>query len=789
MKHRTCKGFLSVFSLFLAMLLFLFAAPVYVFAASGERKIVNVVFVIDTTASMGDEISNVKNNLSEFSSYLKNRDGLDELRIGLIDFGDYEIGEKTVVHKSASGSPWYENVDELISEIGSIDLGNGGDADETPFDGLGYLVCGSGYTDALPFNSDAYKFAFLLTDAGYKVDNRFGITGKNDMVNRLKEAGIYTSVVTSSSLQGTYSELYSYAPNGAVTNEEGEPFTGEWMDINGDFSKNMKQFADRILDVVRPDIEEITMEVGAKFNFYSFAAAYLSNPDAATYSTDNSAIVSLGKTSPNIGTAMMEGNCIITITDGKDTVRVEVTVKQAGDIVVPVKELHISAEVYVGVDQSIYIKATALPEEATEKGLIWRVDNDSVVQIVSQDGNLCYLKGLRNGTARLTALTVDGGYSGTTTITVTLDPIVYVTGVELSMSDCTLEIGASETVTGTVLPETATNRGGYWYSSDPSVVRIDTSDAGSCTFSAVTCGEAKIYFVSDDGGFSKAVDVTVPHHAQWTVTKPATCMDGEKLLICDYCHTILDSETIPATGDHSLTEWTPVLSEEDGTLKQIERSCKVCGEYTETADVGAYFYTNKLKGKSGETLEMEICLRGGSHLSDFQLTFRYDTELFDIEKVTFSEKLSAPFKNASIDKENGKIVVIYSGTEMITEEMPILKVTFSLNKNVSYKVTNVLTLDDESHNICHTMLEGTTYVIGCELQSDFGELTIYGPDPNGDGELNIYDLYDMLLVLTSADYDPYDPELLDRMDCNGDGVFDVADITYLQYIITYMDRD
>ena len=48
------------------------------------------------------------------------------------------------------------------------------------------------------------------------------------------------------------------------------------------------------------------------------------------------------------------------------------------------------------------------------------------------------------------------------------------------------------------------------------------------------------------------------------------------------------------------------------------------------------------------------------------------------------------------------------------------------------------------------------------------------------------DLFSILETI-SDDYDPFDEELIELFDCNGDGVVDIADITFLQNIIVSRD--
>ena len=744
-------------------------------SAAVHRKIINVVFVLDSTGSMTEEISNVRSNLSTFVNYLKNKSGIDELRMAIVDYKDTTDDglNSTVIHKNSAGSPWFTDTSEMVTTINGIRITGGGDNPETVIDALGYLTCSADeYSDAVTFNSDAYKFAFVLTDADYKTNNRFGITGMSDMISRLNEKGIYTSVVCPTSYQSDYQSLY-------------EQTNGIWMNINGNFATNMQTYAESIIETVRPDELDMSLTKGVSYNFYKLAEAYMTDLASVEYSSSNTSVISFSAVSPNVGTAVNIGTCKVTISDGTYVLICNVTVEEEPEI--PVRELAISTEVIVGVDQSVYVKAVALPEEASEKGLIWSVKDTSIAQIVETDSNLCLLKGLKSGTTVLTAVTKDGGYAGSASITVSIAQIVPVTGVSVSITECTMKAGESASVTGSVLPANSTNKGGYWYSTDSDIVAITSSSETACTFKAITCGTAKIYFVSNEGGFSKAITVTIAHEKDSTpiIIENATCTeDGISAYICKNCHEIIETfytEVIP----HDWGDWVidcDATCEEDG-LKH--HACSVCGEKEyETVYASAHFYTNEVSGFYGDVVEMQIYVEENSYLNDVQFVFNFDATTFEINSVTFN--IPSLFKRAIIDNENGILRIMYSGDTSLTEET--LFATIELKtKKCHNKIINAIEIDKDAYNVAHTLIDGNTVSISFDFNEDFGKIELKGADLNGDYVLDIRDLYCVLDTITSMTYDPFDPALIEIMDVNGDGVVDIADLTYLQYLITLLD--
>lgn len=193
---------------------------------------VEVVFVIDSTGSMGGEITAVKNNAVDFAQYLASND--ISLRLGLIDYRDITAdgNDSTIVH--SSDYSYWMNVTEFISALTNVSVNGGGDFNETPIDGLGHLTEGT-----FSWSSDAYKFAILITDAGYKKNNNHGISDMNDMIQRLSAADIQVSTITPSDQYATYGNLAGFTG-------------GIQANINGDFGTILREYAEVVLGGAQP---------------------------------------------------------------------------------------------------------------------------------------------------------------------------------------------------------------------------------------------------------------------------------------------------------------------------------------------------------------------------------------------------------------------------------------------------------------------------------------------------------------------------------------------------------
>lgn len=146
------------------------------------------------------------------------------------------------------------------------------------------------------------------------------------------------------------------------------------------------------------------------------------------------------------------------------------------------------------------LMATVMPENATDKGIEWKSDNESVAT-VSQTGLVTALK---DGSATITVITNDGGLKATCDVTVN-KKIIPVSEIELNKIELTLDEGEEENLAVAVTPENATDKSVVWESGNESAATV--SQEGLVT--AVGEGKATITVITNDGGFSASCEVTV----------------------------------------------------------------------------------------------------------------------------------------------------------------------------------------------------------------------------------------------------------------------------------------
>ncbi|NQX66961.1 family 43 glycosylhydrolase [Paenibacillus alba] len=153
------------------------------------------------------------------------------------------------------------------------------------------------------------------------------------------------------------------------------------------------------------------------------------------------------------------------------------------------------------------LTAIIAPIHAANQGVVWSSTDEQKVT-VSNEG---LLKGIRAGTATVTATTKDGGFIATFDVTVQEAPA---TGVTLNKLSATLSVGAADNLIATVNPVSATNKTViFTVVGNAATVSSAVYDAATGTthviVTAVAGGTAVITATTADGGYTAQYVVTV----------------------------------------------------------------------------------------------------------------------------------------------------------------------------------------------------------------------------------------------------------------------------------------
>jgi hypothetical protein len=151
----------------------------------------------------------------------------------------------------------------------------------------------------------------------------------------------------------------------------------------------------------------------------------------------------------------------------------------------------------LGVGEMKTLIVTVLPEKAANKTVIWTSSNPIVATVTPSGLVTAWSK----GTTTIVVTTAEGSFSANCTVKV--DDIA-VTGVTLNKTTLSLDIGETETLTATVLPEGATNKTVIWTTSDSFIATVVN---GFVT--AIGNGLATITATTFEGNFTTNCTVMV----------------------------------------------------------------------------------------------------------------------------------------------------------------------------------------------------------------------------------------------------------------------------------------
>lgn len=234
----------------------------------------------------------------------------------------------------------------------------------------------------------------------------------------------------------------------------------------------------------------IVLPVGsAKQLVVAFTPANASNK-TITWSSSNPNVATVDS-SGNVK-AISAGSTIIkaTAADGgyTDTATIEVTTNKNQ---IDEKTIAFSESSYtVGVNGTISLTPIITPSNATFKSVHF-TSSDSSIATVDDNG---VVKGIKEGTVKITAETYHNHLKATTTVIVKYIPV---SSVKLNVSsEVTLQKGATIALVATVLPSNASDKTVTYKSDNPSIATIDNN--GIVTGKGV--GRTTITITSNGGG-------------------------------------------------------------------------------------------------------------------------------------------------------------------------------------------------------------------------------------------------------------------------------------------------
>ena len=211
---------------------------------------------------------------------------------------------------------------------------------------------------------------------------------------------------------------------------------------------------------------ELSMTVGDSHTLTATVSPFNATDKTVSWQSSNSSVASV--TSSGVVKGVGAGSATITATAGGKSATCVVTVKSQ---VVEVTGITLSAtELSMTVGDSHTLTATVSPSNATDKTVSWQSSNSSIAEVSSSG----VVKGIGAGSATITATA--GGKSATCVVTVE-SQVIEVTDITLSVTELSMTVGDSHTLTATVSPSNATDKTVSWQSSNSSCKRMAVTNS------------------------------------------------------------------------------------------------------------------------------------------------------------------------------------------------------------------------------------------------------------------------------------------------------------------------
>ena len=237
------------------------------------------------------------------------------------------------------------------------------------------------------------------------------------------------------------------------------------------------------------DRTSVTLEIGQSTTLVAYVQPDDATDKTVSWTNSDDTVISLDANGRI--TALKEGTATVAAIAGDKSASCAVTVSKS---IVPVTSVTLDkSSLSLEKGQSVKLVATVTPSDATDRTVTWNSSDFSVAN-VDQEGNVLAMK---SGSATITAK------AGEKTATCRVTVVTPVTGVLLDRSSLSMEVGQSETLVATILPDDATVQSVSWTSSDNTVAKVSSS--GEVT--ALKKGSATITASAD--GKSATCSVTV----------------------------------------------------------------------------------------------------------------------------------------------------------------------------------------------------------------------------------------------------------------------------------------
>ncbi len=312
------------------------------------------------------------------------------------------------------------------------------------------------------------------------------------------------------------------------------------------------------VNVTGIDIENkaVTLSQGMTYGVNAEVFPHNASNQTIKWTTNAPSVATVNE--DGVVTAVGPGTAIITATtvDGNHSMRCTITVTQA---VSGVRVSPSTADIAVGSSKTL--TATIQPSNATSKGVTWYSSNEAVAKVNSRG----IVVGVAPGTATITALTDEGGFSDDCTVNV----YVAQSAIQINSEKITVPKGSKTVLTATITPENASDRTVVWSSDNTAVATVN--QAGQVN--GIKKGSAVITVKTSDGKLSDTCLVEVVQLAT------SLTLDYNTLQLDVGKTKTLTATMKPASASNKKVKW----SSSDKTVATVDGKGKITGVKAGTA--------------------------------------------------------------------------------------------------------------------------------------------------------------------------------------------------------------
>jgi uncharacterized protein YjdB len=242
----------------------------------------------------------------------------------------------------------------------------------------------------------------------------------------------------------------------------------------------------------------LTMNKGGTYSLTATVVPSNATNKNVSWSSSNTSIATVSSSGVVTGVAVGNANIIATTDVGNYTATCAVTVSPL--VVAPTGVTLSQTTLSMNTGGTFTLTATIVPSTATDQNVSWSSSNNSIVTVSSTG----LLKAVAIGSATITVTTTTGNFTATCAVTVS-DVSIPVTGITLSQTTLSMNIGGTYNLTATITPANATDQNVIWSSSNASIVTV--SSTGVVT--AVALGSATITVTTTSGNKTATCAVNV----------------------------------------------------------------------------------------------------------------------------------------------------------------------------------------------------------------------------------------------------------------------------------------